>query len=79
MIRAANGFLTPLDAGAMLDCLELLAAEPVMAREMGGAGRSFALSNYSDARLQNDIEDLYMQLLGSAGQAAHSNALKKTA
>ncbi len=79
VIRAANGFLTPLDAGAMLDCLELLAAEPVMAREMGGAGRSFALSNYSDARLQNDIEDLYMQLLGSAGQAAHSNALKKTA
>ena len=64
VIRAGNGFLTPLEARSMLDCLELLAAEPALALAMGSAGRSFALAHYSEARLQTEIESLYTHLLG---------------
>jgi glycosyltransferase involved in cell wall biosynthesis len=73
VIRAANGFLTPLDARAMLDCLELLAADPALALAMGRAGRSFALLHYSDVRLQTDMENLYMHLLGSRFAAANND------
>jgi len=66
VIRASNGFLTPLEASPMLDCLEFLAMEPAVALAMGSAGRSFALAHYSDARLQTDVESLYTHLLGSA-------------
>jgi len=66
VIRAGNGFLTPLEVNPMLDCLEFLAAKPDVALAMGTAGRSFALTNYSDKRLQTDIETLYLDLLGSA-------------
>jgi glycosyltransferase involved in cell wall biosynthesis len=66
VIRAGNGFLTPLEARPMLECLEFLAMEPAVARAMGNTGRSFALAHYSDARLQTDIENLYMHLLDPA-------------
>jgi len=66
VIRAGNGFLTPLEVNPMLDCLEFLAATPDVALAMGTAGRSFALAHYSDKRLQTDIETLYLDLLGSA-------------
>jgi len=66
VIRAGNGFLTPLEANPMLDCLEFLAAKPDVALAMGTAGRSFALAHYFDNRLQADIETLYLDLLGSA-------------
>ena len=66
VIRAGNGFLTPLEVNPMLDCLEFLAAKPDVALAMGTAGRSFALAHYSDKRLQTDIETLYLDLLGSA-------------
>ena len=65
VIRAGNGFLTPLEVSPMLDCLEFLAANPDVALSMGNAGRSFALAHYSDNRLKNDIENLYFDLLGS--------------
>ena len=64
VIRANNGFLTPVEARPMLDCLEFLAMEPPVALAMGSAGRSFALAHYSDARLRTDIENLYVHLLG---------------
>jgi glycosyltransferase involved in cell wall biosynthesis len=73
VIRAANGFLTPLDARAMLDCLELLALDPAVALAMGRAGRSFATSHYSDVRLQTDMEKLYTHLLGSRFVAANTD------
>jgi len=66
VIRAGNGFLTPLEASPMLDCLEFLAANPDEALAMGRAGRSFALARYSDNRLKTDIENLYFDLLDSA-------------
>jgi glycosyltransferase involved in cell wall biosynthesis len=66
VIRAGNGFLTPLEASPMLDCLEFLAKDPDIALAMGSAGRSFALAHYSEKRLQTDIENLYFDLLGSA-------------
>jgi glycosyltransferase involved in cell wall biosynthesis len=65
VIRAGNGFLTPLDAHPMLECLEFLATHPDVAWAMGSTGRSFALAHYSDHRLQTDIESLYLDLLGS--------------
>jgi len=66
VIRAGNGFLTPLEANPMLDCLEFLAANPEVALAMGTTGRSFALAHYSDNRLQTDMETLYCELLDSA-------------
>ncbi|HEX4919217.1 MAG TPA: hypothetical protein VFV92_00570, partial [Candidatus Bathyarchaeia archaeon] len=66
VIRAGNGFLTPVEVSPMLDCLEFLAANPDVALSMGNAGRSFALAHYSDNRLQTDIETLYFDLLDSA-------------
>jgi glycosyltransferase involved in cell wall biosynthesis len=65
VIRAGNGFLTPLEPNPMLNSLEFLATNPDIAKEMGSVGRSFALTQYSDRRLQTDIENLYFDLLGS--------------
>ena len=66
VIRAGNGFLTPLEPSPMLDCLEFLAANRDIAVTMGTAGRSFALAHYSDSRLRTDVETLYFDLLDSA-------------
>ena len=66
VIRAGNGFLTPIEAGPMVDCLEFLAKNPDVTAAMGAIGRSFALSNYSHDRLQADIENLYFKLLETA-------------
>ena len=66
VIRAGNGFLTPLEVNPMLDCLEFLAANPDVSLVMGTTGRSFALAHYSDSRLQTDIEALYFDILDSA-------------
>jgi glycosyltransferase involved in cell wall biosynthesis len=65
VIRAGNGFLTPLEVGPILHCLEFLAANSDVALEMGSEGRSFALAHYSEDRLKTDIEALYFDLLGS--------------
>jgi glycosyltransferase involved in cell wall biosynthesis len=65
VIRAGNGFLTPLEVGPMLQCLEFLAANSDVALAMGNAGRSFAHAHYSEDRLKTDIEALYFDLLGS--------------
>lgn len=66
VIRAGNGFLTPLEARPILDCLEFLAKNHDVALAMGGVGRSFALADYSENRLRADIENLYLDLLDSA-------------
>jgi len=70
IIRAGNGFLTPLEATPMLDCLEFLAANSDVASAMGNAGRSFALAHYPENRLKTDIETLYFDLLDSARLSA---------
>ena len=74
VIRAGNGFLTPPEVSPMLECLEFLAANPDVALAMGNAGRSFALANYSDNRLKNDIENLYFDLLNSTRLATPLSA-----
>jgi glycosyltransferase involved in cell wall biosynthesis len=66
VIRAGNGFLTPLEARPILDCLEFLAKNHDVASAMGSVGRSFALAHYSENRLRTDIENLYFDLLDSA-------------
>ena len=66
IVRAGNGFLTPLEADPMLDCLEFLAGNPDVALTMGSVGRTFVLTHYSDEDLQADIEQLYDGLLSSA-------------
>ena len=69
VIRAGNGFLTPPEVSPMLDCLEFLAGNADFAQEMGNVGRSFALTRYSDTRLQSDVEGLYVDLLGLTSSA----------
>ena len=66
VIRAGNGFLTPLEARPILDCLEFLAENHDVASAMGSVGRSFALAHYSEDRLRTDIENLYFDLLDTA-------------
>ena len=66
LIRAGNGFLTPVEVSPMLRCLEFLAANPDVGLAMGNAGRSFALAHYSEKRLRTDIETLYCDLLDSS-------------
>jgi glycosyltransferase involved in cell wall biosynthesis len=72
VIRAGNGFLTPLEASPVVDCLDFLAKHPDVALAMGRVGRSFALAHYSANRLQTDIETLYFNLLASRCDVGNS-------
>jgi glycosyltransferase involved in cell wall biosynthesis len=60
--EAANGFLTTLNPGEILACLERLAADAELARTMGNCGRQFALERHSADRLREEIENLYFDL-----------------
>jgi glycosyltransferase involved in cell wall biosynthesis len=61
--EAANGFVVANDPDALLSCIERLANDPHLARKMGAAGRSFALSRFSSQRLIEDMQMLYQKLL----------------
>jgi glycosyltransferase involved in cell wall biosynthesis len=68
--QAANGFLAERTPGALLYCIEKLAAEPQLAARMASIGRAFALNRFSAKRLLEEMTLLYQTLLARGAQAA---------
>jgi glycosyltransferase involved in cell wall biosynthesis len=59
-----DGFLVDVgDTGALADRLAELARDPARRREMGRAGRERVLERYAVARLVDDVDALYRELL----------------
>jgi glycosyltransferase involved in cell wall biosynthesis len=65
-----TGFLVgPGDTDAFADRLEILARDPKRREAMGRAGRERVLSRYVVARLVEDVDALYRELLGDVSSA----------
>jgi glycosyltransferase involved in cell wall biosynthesis len=63
-----DGFLVePGESGELADRIERLAREPELRERMGAAGRSRVLERYSVARLVDDVDRLYRELLATGG------------
>lgn len=61
----ANGILVrPNDVRALAGALEFVARRQGLQREMGMAGRQLAEKRYSYTRLLDDVDSLYLDLLG---------------
>ena len=83
-----TGFLVRRgDTHAMAERLELLAREPRAGAEMGETGRARVLERYAVARLVDDVDGLYRELLdddarrrpaGSASNATSRSASRST-
>lgn len=68
-----TGFLVrPADTHAMAERLEILARDPELRARMGELGRERVLRRYSVARLLDDVDALYRELLGVASSATSS-------
>jgi glycosyltransferase involved in cell wall biosynthesis len=63
--QAANGFLTPRTAGALLYCIQKIVRESELAAKMGAVGRVFSLERFSLQRQVTEISRLYDILLGN--------------
>jgi glycosyltransferase involved in cell wall biosynthesis len=61
--QAANGFLAARTVEALFYCVEQLAGDPLLAREMAATGRAFALEKFPTLRLVADMRLLYRTLL----------------
>ncbi len=68
-----TGFLVrSADTHAMAERLEILARDPERRAEMGRLGRDRVLGRYAVARLLDDVDGLYRELLGEASSATSS-------
>ncbi len=68
-----TGFLVrAADTHAMAERLEILARDPERRAEMGRLGRERMLRRYAVARLLDDVDALYRELLGEASSATSS-------
>jgi glycosyltransferase involved in cell wall biosynthesis len=63
--QAANGFLTPRTAGALLYCIQKIVQERELAAKMGAVGRVFSLERFCLQRQVTKISRLYDILLGN--------------
>jgi glycosyltransferase involved in cell wall biosynthesis len=64
-----DGFLVePGETGELADRIERLAREPELRERMGAAGRSRVVERYSVARLVDDVDRLYRELLATGGR-----------
>jgi glycosyltransferase involved in cell wall biosynthesis len=63
--RFDNGILVPRDARVMAQAAHFLLANPELRREMGLAGREFVRTRYSQDRLADELESLYLRLAES--------------
>ena len=60
--RFENGILTPRDPRVIARAIEHLLGNEKLRNELGRAGREFVRSRYSEERLTNDLEELYLWL-----------------
>lgn len=63
-LRAANGYLTPRRADALLHAIDRMVSDRSQSREMGAQGRQFVRERFAANRLVNDMRELYFELLG---------------
>jgi glycosyltransferase involved in cell wall biosynthesis len=61
--QALNGYLTSRDPEAIASCIQTLASDPELRKNMGEQGRSFACDTFSQDRLAREITELYQSLL----------------
>jgi glycosyltransferase involved in cell wall biosynthesis len=60
--RFENGILTPRDPRIIARAIDHMLQNEKLRRDLGCAGREFVKSRYSEDRLANDLEHLYLQL-----------------
>ena len=70
--RAANGFLASRTSSALFYCIQQIAADSLMAKQMGSVGREFAVKRFSADRLVDDMVAFYGTLLQSRRRKAFS-------
>jgi len=61
--RVANGYLASRTPESLLYCIEQMANNPRIAKEMGSVGQSFALQHFCEGRLLEQMSKLYQTLL----------------
>lgn len=69
VLRGANGFLAS-QPGSIVDCLLSLSRDAVMAKQLGAAGRDFAIQHFSHERFIAEIESLYWECTRQSMSAA---------
>ncbi len=63
--NGVTGILTSRDVKEIADALEVLVRDETLREQLGRAGRSHTVTNYSSKRLVNDHEKLYKKLLSN--------------
>ena len=66
--RAQNGFLVERSVQALSFCVEQLADNPGMRKEMGAAGQLFVSERFSAERLVIEMSSLYRRLIQNCGK-----------
>jgi hypothetical protein len=62
-----NGILVPRDPHLLAQAIRFLLDNPQRRRTMGQAGREFVRTRFSQVRLADDLERLYLSLARSKG------------
>jgi len=60
--RFDNGILVPRDPRVIANAVRCLVLQPELRRNMGIAGRQFVSARFSDRRLADELESLYLRL-----------------
>ncbi len=60
--RFDNGILVPRDPRVIADAVQYLLLQPELRRDMGLAGRQFVSARFSERRLADELESLYLRL-----------------
>ena len=66
--RAQNGFLVERSVQALSFCVEQLADNPGMRKQMGAAGQLFVSERFSAERLVIEMSSLYRRLIQNCGK-----------
>lgn len=74
-----NGILIPSsDPQVLASAIQYLIERPSLRQEMGFAGREFVRGRFSDSRLADDLEELYLSLGREKGYISRRNSLSTT-
>ncbi len=61
--RFDNGILAPRDPRVIAKAVQYLQSQPEIRRDMGLAGRHFVRARFSEGRLADELENLYLRLV----------------